>query len=198
MSLEWAEINKEYTYKDYLKFPDDKRVEIIEGRIYDMSPSPSRIHQKVVMELAFSIENYLRTSKMPCEVYIAPFDVIFIEENQEIEESKSIVQPDIFVVCDKAKLTERGCMGSPDLIIEVVSPNNSSHDYIRKLHLYNRFKVKEYWIVNPQTRDILVYRLNVEGEFGHPEYYTFSDKVKVRIFKDFEVDFNFIKDRLTQ
>lgn len=193
MSLEWAEINKEYTYKDYLKFPDDKRVEIIEGRIYDMSPSPSRIHQKVLIELAIMIGNFIKASQKPCEVYVAPFDVVFIEEGQEPEESKNIVQPDISIICDKAKLTERGCMRSPDLIIEVVSPNNSSHDYIRKLHLYNRFKVKEYWIVNPQTRDILVYRLNVEGEYSHPDYYTFSNKVKMGIFEDFEIDFSCIK-----
>lgn len=140
--------NKVYTYEDYLKFPEDTIAEIINGRISAMSPVPNRIHQEIIMELSAEIRNYIKSNNGLCKVYPAPFDVILVDENEEAKDSKNVVQPDISVICDKNKLTDKGCTGSPDMIVEIISQYNPRNDYIKKLNLYEQFKVKEYWIVN--------------------------------------------------
>ena len=182
---------KTYTYKDYLTFDENERIEIIDGEIINMSPVPSRAHQEIIMEIAAEIRNYIKSNNGPCKVYPAPFDVILKNDDDEVINSKNIVQPDISVVCDKNKLTEKGCTGSPDMIVEVISPYNPSNDYVRKLNLYEKFKVKEYWIVNPIRRSMLVYVLTENG-YDAPITYTFSDKVKVNIYDNLEIDFNSI------
>ena len=125
--------NKLYTYKDYLTFTDDERIEIIEGEIFNMSPAPARIHQHLVMEVSSEIRNYIKSNKGDCVVYPAPFDVILKNDNEETINSKSVVQPDISVICDKNKLTDAGCTGSPDMIVEIVSPSSVGHDYVTNL-----------------------------------------------------------------
>ncbi|WP_160685893.1 Uma2 family endonuclease [Clostridium sp. C2-6-12] len=181
--------NKIYTYDDYLKFPEDTIVEIIDGRISAMSPAPSRIHQEIITEILSELRNCIRLNNGPCKVYAAPFDVVLKNEEEEVGNSKNIVQPDISVICDKNKLTDNGCTGSPDMIVEVVSPSNSRDDYVKKLNLYEQFKVKEYWIVNPIKKNILVYALNDKG-YDMPDMYTFNDKVKVNIYDNLEIDFS--------
>ncbi len=185
--------NKLFTYADYLTYPENERVEIIDGHIYAMSPSPSRIHQKIVMELSAEIRNYIKSNKGLCEVYPAPFDVILKDDNEDINSSKTTIQPDIAVICDKNKLTDKGCIGSPDLIIEVVSPFNPNNDYIRKLSLYDHYKVREYWIVNPTNGSILVYRLDGNGAYAAPETYSFKDTIRVGIYDSLEIDFSLIE-----
>lgn len=180
--------SKTYTYADYIKFTENEPVEIIDGRILAMSPAPSRIHQKIILKLSTQIENYITSNNCSCEVYPAPFDVILKNDDEEISNSKNIVQPDISVICDKNKLTDKGCFGSPDMIVEVVSPFNPSNDYIKKLNLYNIYKVKEYWIVNPMKKNILVYTLTDTG-YDMPSVYTFNDRIKVNIYNNFEIDF---------
>jgi Uma2 family endonuclease len=180
--------NKIYTYEDYLKFPEDEIVEIIDGRISAMSPAPSRIHQEILMELSAEIRNYIKSNNGSCKVYPAPFDVVLVDENQDAKESKNIVQPDISVICDKSKLTDNGCTGSPDMIVEIISQYNPRNDYIKKLNLYEQFRVKEYWIVNPMKKNILVYILTENG-YGMPDMYTFNDIVKVNIYDNLEIDF---------
>ncbi|NOW91036.1 Uma2 family endonuclease [Clostridium beijerinckii] len=182
---------KAYTYKDYLTYDENERIEIIEGEIINMSPAPSRIHQEIISELHFKLKEYIKYNNGSCKVYPAPFDVILKDDDDEVINSKNIVQPDISVICDKNKLTEKGCTGSPDMIVEVISPYNPSNDYVRKLNLYEKFKVKEYWIVNPTRKNILVYVLTENG-YDAPITYTFSDKVKVNIYDNFEIDFNSI------
>jgi Uma2 family endonuclease len=180
--------NKIYTYKDYLKFADDEVIEIINGRIFAMSPAPSRIHQKLIMDISAKIWNYINSNKGICEVYPAPFDVILKRDDEDVKNSKNIVQPDISVICDKNKLTDKGCFGSPDMIVEVVSPFNPRNDYIKKLSLYEEYKVKEYWIVNPMQKVVVVYTLE-EGVYGAPLFYTFNDEIKVGIFENLKIDF---------
>ena len=180
---------KTYTYKDYLTFEENERVEIIEGEIYNMSPAPSRIHQEIIMEISYKIKNYIESNKGPCKVYVAPFDVILKNDDEEALDSKNIVQPDISVICDRNKLTDKGCTGSPDMIVEVVSPYNPNNDCVRKLNLYDKYKVKEYWIVNPMKKNIFVYTLTDNG-YDAPTSYTFKDKVKVNIYDDLEIDFS--------
>lgn len=180
--------NKIYTYYDYLKFTDDEPVEIIEGRISAMSPAPSIMHQKIISKLLIAIGNYIDANNGECEVLPAPLDVLLVNDNEDAKNSKNIVQPDISVICDKRKLTDKYCIGSPDMIVEVISPYNPSNDYVRKLNIYEQFKVKEYWIINPMEKNILVYTLTDNG-YGAPKIYSFNDKVKVNIYNDLEIDF---------
>lgn len=181
--------NKVYTYYDYLNFPNDEFVEIIDGKIFAMSPAPSRIHQELIMEISAELRNYIKSNKGQCKVYPAPFDVVLINENENGNDSKNIVQPDISVICDKNKLNDKGCFGSPDMIVKIVSKFNPGNDYVKKLYLYEKYKVKEYWIVNPMKKNILVYTLTESG-YNQPDLYTFNDKIKVNIFNNLEIDFN--------
>lgn len=180
--------NKIYTYEDYLKFADDEVVEIIDGRIFAMAPAPSRMHQELITEILYELSSYIKSNNGSCKVYPAPFDVVLKNVDEDIKHSRNIVQPDISVICDKSKLTDKGCTGSPDMIVEVISPFNPGNDYIKKLSLYQEYKVKEYWIVNPIEKNILVYTLQDNG-YAAPKIYTFNDKIKVNIFKDLEIDF---------
>jgi Uma2 family endonuclease len=185
--------NKMYTYTDYLTLTENEPIEIIEGRILAMSPAPSRIHQKIISKIITELNNYITSNNGECEVYPAPFDVILVNDDEEVNNSKNIVQPDISVICDKDKLNDKGCFGSPDMIIEVVSPYNPNNDYIKKLNLYDKYKVKEYWIVNPMKDTILVYTLEDNNGYGMPTIYTFKDKIKVNIYDNLEIDFSLFK-----
>lgn len=170
-----------YTYADYVKWPEDERWELIDGTAY-MSAAPSRRHQEVQVELLRQISNYLLDK--PCKVYGSPFDVRLAEEGEDDEKVKDVVQPDITVICDKSKLDDRGCKGSPDLIMEIVSPSTAFMDYIKKLSLYEKKQVKEYWIVHPIDEIVMVYKLNENKKYGRPEIYSKEDNVKVGIFED--------------
>ena len=170
-----------YTEDDYYNLPENVRAELIDGQIYYMS-APSRIHQEILGFIFKKIAYYIDQKKGPCKVYPAPFAVkLFFEDD------RNVVEPDISVICDPNKLTDRGCTGAPDWIVEIVSPSNSSHDYIRKLNLYADAGVREYWIVNPQKETIFVYHLE-ETKFEAAAY-TFQDKIKVNIYDDLLIDF---------
>lgn len=170
-----------YTEEDYYNLPENVRAELIDGQIYYMS-APSRIHQEILSYLHLEIGNYLRSQKGSCKVYPAPFAVKLFSEDD-----RNVVEPDISVICDPNKLTDRGCTGAPDWIVEIVSPSNSSHDYIRKLNLYADAGIREYWIVNPIKESIFVYHLE-ETKFEAAAY-TFQDKIKVNIYDDLWIDF---------
>lgn len=171
---------KLYTETDYYNLPEDVRAELIDGQIYYQA-APNRIHQKILMSVSKTIANYIDTKGGSCEVYPAPFAVKLGEDR------KTIVEPDISVICAPNKLTDRGCTGAPDWIIEIVSSGNSSHDYIRKLNLYADAGVREYWIVNPINKSIYVYHLE-ETKFETTAY-TFQDKIKVSIYDGLWIDF---------
>ncbi len=182
------EKNRKYTYEDYMNTPEGVRIEVIDGEIYNMTP-PKRVHQELVMSLLHRIANYLE-GKL-CKVYPAPFGVFLGHEHQPLKE-RHCVEPDISVICDKTKLIEEGCLGSPDFIIEIISKSTQGHDYIRKLNLYDMYGVKEYWIVNPLSKSVLVYVADAES-FNEPEKYTFSDVVKGTVLEGFSVDFSEIR-----
>ena len=177
MEPAWA---KGYTEEDYYKLPEKVRAELIDGQFYYMA-APSRIHQKILMELSGTIRDYMKSGKGSCEVYPAPFAVKLYQDKT------TIVEPDISVICNVDKLTDRGCTGAPDWVVEIVSPSNSSHDYIRKLNLYADSGVREYWIVNPDKKSIYVYYLE-ETRFETTAY-TLQDKIKVNIYDDLWIDF---------
>ena len=144
---------KLYTEDDYYNLPEDVRVELIDGQFYNMS-APSRIHQTILMELSGTIREYIKSKSGSCHVYPAPFAVKLFKKQE------TIVEPDISIICNKDKLTDRGCTGAPYWIIEIVSPSNPGHDYIHKLNLYADAGVREYWIVDPRTERIIVYYYN--------------------------------------
>ena len=168
-----------YTEEDYYNLPEDVRAELIDGQIYYQA-APSRIHQKILMALSSAIHNYIRSKKGPCEVYPAPF-AVQLHKNKD-----TIVEPDISVICDKNKLTDRGCTGAPDWIIEIISPGNPGHDLILKLNLYANAGVREYWIADPRNDKVFVYYL--EKKDFELNTYTFQDKIKVNIYDDFLID----------
>ncbi len=169
-----------YTEEDYYNLPENGRAELIDGQIYYMS-APSRIHQEILSYLHLEIGNYLRSQKGSCKVYPAPFAVKLFSEDD-----RNVVEPDISVICDPNKLTDRGCTGAPDWIVEIVSPSNSSQDYIRKLNLYADAGVREYWIVNPINQSVYVYFL--EKDKFRTTAYTLQDKIKVNIYDDLWID----------
>ncbi len=171
-----------YTIEDYWNLPTEEQyVELLDGHIYYMSP-PSRTHQKILSNLLVDITNYIRLNNGSCEVYPAPFAV------QLKEDENTIVEPDISVICDPNKLTDRGCTGAPDWIIEIVSPSNSSHDYVLKLNKYLAAGVREYWIVDPRDNSIHVYKF--DSEDTKLTSYTFHNTVKVGIYEDLSIDFS--------
>ena len=170
-----------YTEDDYYALPEDIRAELIDGILIYNQAASSRIHQTILSELHITIGQYIKSKNGSCHVYPAPFTV------QLKEDWKTVVEPDISVICDSSKLTDRGCTGAPDWIIEIVSPGNPGHDYIRKLNLYADAGVREYWIVDSRTEQIFVYCLE-QIDFK-PKAYTFHDKIKVNIYDDFEIDF---------
>jgi Uma2 family endonuclease len=165
--------------KQYEYLPEDKRVEVFDGVPYDMA-SPSEVHQTLLTELLIVIGNYIKSKKGSCKLYPAPFDVKLNDD------PLTIVQPDLMIVCDRSKLDGKRCNGAPDFIIEIVSPNNSSHDYIRKLYYYKNAGVREYWIADPDRRTVTVNYF--EGDILNMQL-PFNATIKVNIYDDLYIDF---------
>lgn len=175
---------KLHTEEDYYNIPEDIRAELIEGELIYNLASPTRFHQAILGELFSIIHQYIKSMGGPCHVYPAPFAV----ELNKIK--RTIVEPDISVICNHNKLTNRGCTGAPDWIIEIVSSGNPSHDYVRKRDLYKKAGVREYWIVDPFKETVSVF-LSDEGSSAEAAY-TFQDKIPVHIYEDLSIDFSML------
>ncbi|ATA75896.1 Uma2 family endonuclease [Capnocytophaga sp. H2931] len=146
--------NGVYTYADYLLWKFEERVELLKGKIFKMSPAPSLKHQKISMNLSGLLWQFLRGKK--CQLFSAPFDVRLPKKEEKGDNIHTVVQPDLCIICDESKFDERGCIGAPDLIIEILSPGNSKKEMKNKFELYQESGVEEYWIVNPTDENILV------------------------------------------
>ena len=166
-----------YTLEDIYALPEGQRAELIGGQIYDMSP-PNRIHQKLVMEISVAIKNYIDSKKGSCDVYPAPFAVFILKDET------NYVEPDISVICDRDKLSDRGCEGAPDWIIEIVSPSSRRMDYYKKNALYADAGVREYWIVDPLKERTMV--CNFEKN-DSPMIISFDQPVQSGIFDDLKI-----------
>lgn len=166
-----------YTIDDIYALPEGQRAELFDGQMYMMAP-PNRIHQKLCFALAKKIGNYIDGHNGPCEVYPAPFAVFIAEDGT------NYVEPDISVICDKNKLTDKGCNGAPDWVIEIVSPSSQKMDYSRKNTLYSESGVREYWIVDPKKETTTIYRYEVEAA---PRIAGFEQHVQSSIFSDLEI-----------
>jgi Uma2 family endonuclease len=180
---------KKHTYADYLTWQTEERWELIDGSAF-MGPAPSTAHQRCSMELARQIANFLidKTGS----VFTAPFDVRFPERAQADEEIMDVVQPDLCVICDPAKLDERGCLGAPDLIIEIVSPAGMERDHIVKKALYERNRVKEYWLVDPSAGTVTVFILEKEDRYGLPTLHTAPEKIESAAIIGLTVDLSLV------
>jgi Uma2 family endonuclease len=152
MSVALKQYDEQYTYADYLEWDDDVRAELIYGTVYMMSP-PLTVHQRILSRLHLKLASFLEGKT--CEVFVAPFGVrLFPKEDLSDD---TVVEPDIVVICDPSKIDERGCNGAPDLVIEILSPSNHRHDRLRKFNLYLDAKVREYWVVSPETKEVEVH-----------------------------------------
>ena len=172
-------VPKKVSYYDILNLKDDKRYELIDGKKYLMS-SPSVIHQEILGEIYSQIREYLKGKK--CKVFVAPLDVKISGEKED-KKAYNVVQPDIMVVCDSKKIKESNILGAPDMVIEILSNSTAGHDRILKLNLYQKYGVKEYWIVSPNENVITVFLLNEEKQYTVKAYYL-DDKLKVNVLKD--------------
>ena len=176
-----------FSYADYCKWTDDECWELIDGVEYDMSPAPSRIHQKLSGELFVRIYDVLKDRQ--CEVYAAPFDVRLPDYAEASdEETFTVVQPDIVVVCDASKLDERGCMGAPDLVIEILSPYTAAKDMKIKRDLYEQHGVREYWLVHPTDKTLMVYCLRQDKQYAKAEIYASQDIVESTVIEGLKID----------
>ena len=174
-----------FTYGDYKLWPDEERWEIIDGEPYNMSPAPGMTHQKISGEIYSQIHNFLEDK--PCDVFSAPFDVSLPEPGESEEQTSTVVQPDIVLICDEEKLSEKGCTGPPELVVEIVSPSEASRDQITKRRLYEKKGVAEYWIVHPSDRILWRYVLS-GGSYGKPEVFDNTGTPPVEILPEFELD----------
>lgn len=195
MPLPKQQPDQQYSYADYLTWEEDERWEILEGIAY-MQAAPSRIHQEISGELFAQIHNYL--SGKPCKVYHAPF-CVRLDVKKNDEDIRNVVEPDITIVCDNSKLDEKGCKGSPDMIIEILSPSSGKKDRVIKYNKYEKAGIREYWVVEPELKIISVFILEPNGKYGRAEMYTEEDKkVKVSIFPDLEIDFSTVFAAVTE
>lgn len=174
-----------YTYADYLKWTFDEQVELIKGKIFKMSPAPKRIHQEVSGDLFVYFKNFL--TKKKCKVYVAPFDVRLPIKSTKDEDIITVVQPDICVICDPSKLDEAGCIGAPDIVVEILSKGNTKKELQFKYEVYEESGVKEYWIIYPEQQNLLIYSLN-DGHYSPSRIFTKGDKITTPILPGFLLD----------
>jgi Uma2 family endonuclease len=182
------DVNGTYTYADYLTWRFDEYVELFRGRIKRMSPAPKRLHQRIAGRIFSEIETFLR--RKPCNVYIAPFDVRLPRKGET--EIYTVVQPDICIICDPAKLDEQGCIGAPDTVIEVLSKGNVDRDINEKFSLYEESGVPEYWIVSPGEKTITCYRLDENGQYKLSGEYADPGEIPVASLPSFSMQWEII------
>lgn len=177
--------NKHYTYAQYKNWPEDESWELIRGVAYNMSPAPGLAHQKVSGEISRQIANYL--DGKTCSVFTAPFDVFLPEKSETEKTTSTIVQPDISIICDNEKLSEKGCTGAPNIVLEIISPSGASRDHIVKRRLYEYHGVVEFWIIHPVDRIVWKYILT-NHQYGKPEIFDHNDKPSFDLFPDLNID----------
>ena len=174
-----------FCYRDYLGWPGPDRWEIIGGEAWAMAPGPDADHQRILRDLCTQINVFLRGNR--CELFQAPFDLLLPIAAEADEEVQTVLQPDAFVVCEPEKITQRGCRGAPDWVIEVLSPSTAGRDQILKRRLYEKAQVKEYWIFSPAERLVFVYHLH-KNRLALTEIYDDTAKIAVKTLPGLTVD----------
>ncbi|RLJ80357.1 Uma2 family endonuclease [Pedobacter alluvionis] len=184
-TLNEVDFSATYSYADYLRFEFEERLEIIKGHLFKMSPAPSRIHQGILANIFGPIYNALNGKS--CRVYSAPFDVRLAKKSVDDKEVFTVVQPDIVVVCDPTKLDKRGCIGAPDIVVEILSPGNNKKELINKYEVYEEAGVKEYWIVSSSDKTFFRYILDDSGKFQPTKLLTEGEEVITTIIPGFKL-----------
>jgi Uma2 family endonuclease len=182
MQFSDLDLTKTYTYADYLKWTFDERLELIKGKIFKMSPAPGSGHQSISGAVFYELYNYLKGQS--CKVFAAPFDVRLVGRSIDDKDIITVVQPDICVICDPKKIDAKGCIGSPDIVIEILSPGNNKKELRNKFEVYQEAGVKEYWVIHPLENTFLQYTL-VDGRFQPSILLTFGDEVTTPILPGF-------------
>ena len=175
--------SRRYTYADYLTWQLKDRIELIMGRIFRMSPAPSAGHQQVVSALHGNI--YAHVKHTECKVFPAPFDVVLPSPSGMAD---TVVQPDVTVICDPSKITDKGCMGPPDLVVEVTSPGSVRKDLHEKYALYERCGVREYWLVLPAERSVIIFTLDEQGKYRPAKPLTRGDRITSTVLPGLIID----------
>ena len=181
-----------YTYADYLTFKMEEMVELIKGKVFKMT-APKRIHQKISGTVFNKIYNYLDNKK--CQVYSAPFDVRLPVKSRKNEDIFTVVQPDICVICDLEKLDDYGCIGAPDLVIEILSEGNNKKELKYKFDVYEESGVLEYWIINPMGQTLTINTL-VNGKYQSSRLLTTGDEISTPILPEFILKLEDVFDNL--
>ena len=179
------DLTKTYTFADYYSWKFAERVELIKGKIFKMSPAPNTFHQQLVGFIYLEIGNFLR--KKPCKVFVAPFDVRLPGKSKDDKEIFTVLQPDICVVCDPSKIDKKGCVGAPDLVVEVLSPGNNAKEIKNKYEQYELAGVKEYWVVSPQNQTVLIHILT-DGKYDVMRLKGPGDVITSAVLPDFSLD----------
>lgn len=182
-----------HTYGDYLGWPEDVRYELIDGEAYLMAPAPTVRHQDIAGEIYYQLRQ--KMDGKPCRVLIAPVDVLLPKADEADERVDTVVQPDVLVVCDEAKIGARRVRGAPDFVVEVLSPSTAGHDMVLKRRLYERQGVREYWLIHPTDRVLTVYRL--EGaEFGKPDTQELKGDTPIAVLPGVAIEWDRLAARL--
>lgn len=180
------DLNRSYTYADYLTWKFKERIELIKGRIFKMSPAPRVNHQRVSRYISAVLFNFLEGRQ--CEVFTAPFDVRLTRKTVEDEAVLTVVQPDICVICDVDKLDDRGCLGAPDIVVEILSPGNNQKELKNKYDVYEENGVREYWIIHPDEKTFMAYTLDEQGKYQPSALKTIGDDIVTPILPGFSLD----------
>jgi len=181
-----------YSYADYLTFKMEEMVELIKGKVFKMT-APKRIHQKISGKVFYELYSFLNNKK--CQVYSAPFDVRLPVKSRKNEDIFTVVQPDICVICDLEKLDEYGCIGAPDLVIEILSEGNNRKELKYKFDVYEESGVLEYWIINPMGQTLTINTL-VNGKYQSSKLLTSGDEISTPILPDFILKLEDVFDNL--
>ncbi len=183
------DLNGVYSYADYLLWRFEERVELIKGKIFKMSPAPSEKHQRISSRLHGIIFNFFSDNQ--CRLYAAPFDVRLYDSKKSQKANKevfTVVQPDLCVICDREKIDEKGCIGAPDLIIEILSLGNSKKEMKLKYELYEESGVQEYWVVYPYEENLLKFVLNDKQKYELHQIFNTEDIATSFVFPQLEVN----------
>lgn len=180
------DLDKTYTYSDYITWQFQERLELIKGKIFKMSPAPKRIHQDVSLYVSSTLYQFLKNH--PCKVYAAPFDVRLIRKDKGEKLITTVLQPDICIICDMDKLDDKGCLGAPDIVVEILSPGNNRKELKNKFEVYEENEVKEYWIIHPDEKTFMSYILDENGKYQPTALKTMGDIITTKILPGFELD----------
>lgn len=175
-----------YTYADYLTWDMDVMVELIKGKVFKRDAAAPRMsHQKVSVILTTAFHGFLKGRR--CQVFHAPFDVRLPVKSKKNQDIDTVVQPDLCVVCDPGKLDDAGCIGAPDLVVEILSPGNNKRELKNKYEVYEEAGVKEYWVIHPNEQTLLIYTL-VSGKYQSSRLFVSGDTVESSCIEGFQLN----------